>query len=77
MLNLYSLKREEPIGYDEVDGFVIAAVDAESARVLAASQAADEGKRAWMAYDLNVTLIGISTADIDTERVILRSFNAG
>lgn len=47
MLNLYRLVREGGCGWDEVQGFVIAAESETQAREIASSRAEDEGRIVW------------------------------
>ena len=71
--NIYLLQRTDAIGYDEADGFVVAAESAEAARLQAAEDAGDEGGDTWL-------MPSLSTCDAVDPRqsgVILRSFRAG
>lgn len=77
MLNIYSLTRNDTIGYDEVAAYVIAAGDEDAARQLAAELASDEGPATWESTRVTVRLIGKTTSDFWTEEVIMRDFNAG
>ena len=72
-VNIYLLERIGSIGYDEADGFVVAAASPEAARQQAAENAGDEGGDTWL-------MPGLSTCDAINPRqsgVILRSFRAG
>ena len=71
--HIYLLQRTDTIGYDEADGFVVAAESAEAARLQAAEDAGDEGGDTWL-------MPSLSTCDAVDPRqsgVILRSFRAG
>jgi hypothetical protein len=73
-MNIYLLERVGRVGYDEYDGFVIAATSETEARNLCDS--ADEGDIWDNQLDVTCTLVG--TASEDTEKgIILGSFNAG
>lgn len=77
-MNIYLLKRDNKVGYDEYDGFVIAANTEDEARQMAAEEAADEGKNIWLSPvsdDVRVVKIGIN--DYPNPEIILDSFNAG
>lgn len=75
-MNLYKLERKDNPGYDEYDGFVIAANDHDEARKLANGQSADEGQ-IWDKLELvRCSRIG-ETTYFDRPHIILSSFCAG
>lgn len=74
-MNIYALKRD-PTGYDEAIGFVVCAFSEGKARMLAASEAGDEGADIWT-LDAECKEIGVSNSYASKEEVILRSFKAG
>jgi len=71
-MNVYLLERES-IYYDEACGFVVIAENEHRARVVASTQAGDEGATEWL-IDAGCRMIGTST---DAEGVILRDYKAG
>jgi len=79
-LGIYVITRNDPYpGYDEAAGFVVAAIDEESARELIADKEeyGDEGDGMWLdsrrstAYMLGRSMPG------DPPRIVLRDFRAG
>ena len=73
-MNIYLLERTGRVGYDEYDGFVIAADTETEARSLCDS--GDEGDIWGNQLDVSCTLIG--EASENWERgIVLGSFNAG
>jgi hypothetical protein len=74
-MKIYLLKRTEQIGYDEADGFVVAADNPAQARAQAADSAGDEGGATWQAPSRS------TCHEINPARqqygVILRSYCAG
>lgn len=85
-MNIYVLKRTDPIAYDETIGFVIAAESEGEARTTASECAGDEPRELWLAEgwpaegwpagSVRVQLIGLATDGVGAG-IILRSFNAG
>jgi hypothetical protein len=75
-MKLYVLRRpdDQLPTYDAAFGFVIRAVSAEEARLIASGGAGDEGKDVWL--DPTRTRCEELTQDGDPE-VILQDFNAG
>ena len=73
-MNIYLLQRTSGVGYDEVSGFVIAAMTVADARKVAASRSADEGKSLWRSVPCQ--LVGKARPDV-TAGIVMRSFNAG
>lgn len=74
---LYRIRRPDgDVNYDEYAGFVIAAPDGDTARRIAADNAADEGAGAWLDVRIIARNIGVAADDIP-EGVILRDFSAG
>lgn len=73
-VNMYLLQRIGDIGYDEADGFVVAAKTDDDARQQAAERAGDEGGGTWLAPSLSTCeVIGSG----QQSGVFLRSFRAG
>lgn len=73
-VNMYLLERIGDIGYDEADGFVVAAKTGDEARQQAAERAGDEGAGTWLAPSLSTCeVIGAA----QHAGVFLRSFRAG
>jgi hypothetical protein len=76
--SIWLLKRLESVDYDENDGFIITAPDEYTARLIAASNAGNEGRSTWTNIALSsCTVIGVLTHPDPTPRILLRSFNAG
>ena len=74
-MNIYLLERTEDIGYDEADGFVVAAVGVAKARALAGEGSGDEGAGPWLEPGQSTCRkIGEGTVK---PGVVLRSYNAG
>jgi hypothetical protein len=73
-MNLYLLKRDDHVGYDEYSGHVIAAPQPYEARVAAAKVSADEGYAVWIHF---ATLTLIATDHAGEPGIVLSSFNAG
>jgi len=73
-MNLYLIDRIGHVGYDEFDGFVIAAESETEARSLC--NQADEGDIWGNQLDATCELIG-TAKDGTNKGVILESFNAG
>lgn len=91
-MNIYKVTREDRIGYDEYNGFVVAAANEESAREthphgIHCRKWEDQDGHAlfecgWIEFKdrhkLKVELIGTAYNDIyQNKTVILASFNAG
>lgn len=78
-MDIWLLQRKgDDLGFDENDGFVIAARSPSGARRLAAAEARDEGPTTWYRPEYSTcTRIGTTNYKIQIEQVILRSFNAG
>ena len=73
-MKIYVLNRTKGTGYDEADGFVVAAETPAKARAEAAEEAGDEGGHTWLSADLS------TCKEISAKwraGVILRSYNAG
>ena len=76
MSKLYLLKRMDSVGYDEYDGFVVAADTETEARDFAAKESADEGAGVWNSQlDCSCTLLALSSKH--SKGIVLGSFNAG
>ena len=79
-LGIYVITRSLPhSGYDEAFGFVIAAIDEESARVMIADEEAcgDEGDGPWLdSRRTTAVMIGRSLPG-DSPRIVLCDFRAG
>jgi len=73
-MNIYLLERTGRVGYDEYEGFVIAADNETEARSLCDS--ADEGDIWGNQLDVTCTLIGIANDGV-AKGIVLGSFNAG
>lgn len=81
---VFLLERTEDVPmYDEVESFVIVADSGQTACLMAASKAGDEGEGAWLdGTRYRLTILGRAEpfpgADIDrTQRIVVRNFNAG
>lgn len=73
-MKLWKLERTGDIGYDEADGFVIAALTPKEARLIASNWAGDEGSCVWTSKSLSTCrtiVVG------KRPRVILRSYAGG
>lgn len=78
-MDIWLLERKgDDIGFDENSGFVIAARSPNRARNIAAAEAKDEQPTTWYRPEYSTcTRIGTTNYKIQSEQVILRSFNAG
>ena len=84
-LGIYLIKRdEEKASYDEAWGFVIAAIDEESARTMIAdgesvggSWFGDESAAPWLDSRQSTALMVGRSLPGDEPRIILRDFHAG
>jgi hypothetical protein len=79
-LGIYVITRNDPDpDYDEVSGFVIAAVDEESARTMIADEEvyAGEGAGTWLDSRCSTAVMAGRSLPGDPPRVILRDFRAG
>lgn len=78
-MNLYFIKNMNVVGYDHVEGYVIAARNESEVRNLASSMAAGEGVKTWLGGDTGskITVIGTAASNITKPTIIQRAFNAG
>ena len=84
-LGIYLIKRAEEKGsYDEAWGFVIAAIDEETARTMIAdgesaggSWFGDEGPAPWLDSRHSAAIMVGRTLPGDKPQIILRDFHAG
>lgn len=76
-MKLWLIERLDDVGYDEYDGKVIAAPNAERVREIAALVVGDEGKSAWLSPERS-QIEELGTAlDAAFEGVVLASYRAG
>jgi hypothetical protein len=72
-MNIYLVKRNDQVGFDEFDAFVVTAEDKSSAKEFARKQVSCGG---WPTNaGISVKLVGHSSSK--EKRLILASFNAG
>lgn len=79
-LGIYVITRTDPHpGYDEAFGFVVAAIDEETARAMIADeeQHGDEGAAPWLDSRHTVAVMAGRSLPGDPARIILRDFRAG
>lgn len=78
-MNLYLIENNNEIGYDHVEGYVIAARNESEVRNLAATRKGAEGVKVWLEGSVGskITVIGTASSDITKPTIILRSFNEG
>ena len=84
-LGIYLIRRDaEKADYDEAWGFVVAAIDEESARTMIAdgesvggSWPGDEGPGPWLDSRHSTAVMVGRTLPGDEPRIILRDFHAG
>ena len=79
-LGIYVITRNDPRpGYDEASGFVIAAIDEESARTMIADREVfgDEGDGPWLDSRRSTAVMAGRSLPGDPPRVLLRDFRAG
>ena len=80
-MHMFLLKRKpfNKVGYDEVEGFVIIAVNSPQARNLASKHAGDEGADTWQKKGKSTCIpIGVPEPKLaQREQILLRAFNAG
>lgn len=78
MLNLWSITRNDPVGYDESAGHVIAARGEADARHIAATAAGDEGEGPWFDERRSaVSYLGEAAARITDPGIVLSDFRNG
>ena len=75
-MRIYLILRKDLAGYDEYDGAVIAAKDAETVRQVMANGCADEGRDMWLDPSRSDVAM-IARATTEPAGVVLKSFNAG
>lgn len=73
-MKLFLITRDEP-GWDEADGFVIAAPNNKAARALAATDPGDEGAGTWLDGELS-KCVCIGETKRPKARIILRSYRS-
>ena len=78
-MKLYLLRRkpDDPIGYDEACGFVVAARSPHTARKLAARKHGDEGEGTWLRTEYSTCEEIAARTKFIIPTVVLRDFNAG
>lgn len=78
-LGIYLITRKDGTSYDEAAGFVVAAIDEESARAMIAGeeQYGDEGEGPWLDSRRSTALMLGRSLPGDEPRIILRDFCAG
>jgi hypothetical protein len=75
-MNIYLIRRTDPLGYDEASGFVIKAENLSRARQIAAANCGDEGPEIWKRSGTTNVNIGVAVEAFN-EEVILRDYRAG
>lgn len=77
MLNLYKVERQDNVGYDEYDAFIVASASVEQAKLYAPNGGLFQISRfpCWSVKNLEVTLIG--QTELPEGEIVLASFNAG
>ena len=77
-LGIYLITRKEETSYDEAAGFVVVAIDEESARVMIADkeQYGDEGDGPWLDSRRSTALMLGRSLPGDPPRIFLRDFRA-
>jgi hypothetical protein len=76
MLNLYSIERQDPVGYDETDKAIIAAATPKLARELAKSLSGDQSPDVWAHGKAKLSKIGTAGPRVK-QGVIMSSYCAG
>ncbi len=79
-LGIYLIRRHAgEASYDEARGFVVAAIDEETARTMLADseQTGDEGPAPWLDSRHSAAFMVGRTLPGDEPRIILRDFHAG
>jgi len=79
-LGIYAITRNDPHpGYDEAFGFVVVAIDEESARTLIADREeyGDEGEGVWLDSRRSTAVMVGRSLPGDAPRIVLRDFRAG
>jgi hypothetical protein len=78
-LGIYLIKRDaDDVDYDETRGFVVTAIDEETARqMIADSVIKDEGTAPWLDCRHSAAVMIGRTHPGDEPRIILRDFKAG
>lgn len=76
MLNLYSIERQDQIGYDETDMAVIAAATPKLARELAKGLPGDQSPDVWAHGKAKLAKIGTAGPRVK-QGVVMSSFCAG
>ena len=71
-MNIYLIKRNDAVGYDEYDSAVVIAETPDHALVIAKSIFGTSQWNGWKNWDVSVTLVDTSKA-----RLLLSSYNAG
>ena len=71
-MNIYLIKRNDDVGYDEYDSAVVIAETPYLALVIAKSVYGTSQWNGWKNWDVSVTLVDTSKA-----KLLLSSYNAG
>jgi len=71
-MNIYLIKRNDDVGYDEYDSAVVIAETPDQALVIAKSIYGTSQWNGWKNWDVSVTLVDTSKA-----KLLLSSYNAG
>ena len=75
MSKLYLVKRNDSVGYDEYDSYVVVAKNPLSARNICADNSADEPREIWLSDSTTTEYLG--NAINKETRIVIESFNAG
>jgi hypothetical protein len=76
-MNIYLLTRTDYTSSDEQISVVVTATDEDQARVLASSDAGDEGADRWFTNNVSVMQLGTTLSSVTETAVWCRDFHAG